>query len=282
MRGTFGTGANDRYGIGVGDYSGKNYLSYNAETASEFVLMAGDGAVKINEGGITIFDAGDATSRVDWYYDDSGTARAIGSVFGDYATSGNLWVSAYKSTGDPWGSAKVILEALDYTGGTSNSRVTLDSGGTITMDPDTAVVVIGAGLWVGNGAVATSVGDIVATGDIFTKEWTDYSATSTITGWSSYTEKQLNYKKVGKLVLVQFSIYGTSNSTSTSFTLPFANSSNRVDLLCRAADNGTVVFGLMELSSGGSTSIFYQFPGLGNWTASNQKNIHGEFFYEAA
>ena len=40
--------------------------------------------------------------------------------------------------------------------------------------------------------------------------WTDYSATSTIVGWSSYTTKSIFYKKIGKLVFVQFVISGVA------------------------------------------------------------------------
>jgi hypothetical protein len=56
MRGTYGTGANDRYGIGIGDYSGGNYLSYNAKVADQFILKAGGGAVAISGSGIRIED----------------------------------------------------------------------------------------------------------------------------------------------------------------------------------------------------------------------------------
>lgn len=51
----------------------------------------------------------------------------------------------------------------------------------------------------------------------------DYSATSTITGWSSFTVKQLNYAINGKVATVWFQIEGTSNSSTTSVTLPFTN-----------------------------------------------------------
>ena len=54
MRGTYNTGANDRYGIGIGDYSSGNYISYNAETADQFILKAGAGSVTMNEDGLSI------------------------------------------------------------------------------------------------------------------------------------------------------------------------------------------------------------------------------------
>jgi hypothetical protein len=57
-------------------------------------------------------------------------------------------------------------------------------------------------------------------------DWVDYSATSTIVGWSSFTAKKIRYRVVGKLVFVTAQLTGTSNSTTTSFTLPFTSSSN--------------------------------------------------------
>jgi hypothetical protein len=54
MNGAFGTGSNDRYGFGVGDYDAGNYISYNAELPNTFLLSAGDGAVSIDEDGFHI------------------------------------------------------------------------------------------------------------------------------------------------------------------------------------------------------------------------------------
>jgi hypothetical protein len=43
MRDSYGTGAFDRYGMGIGDYAGGNYLSYNAEIANAFKIKTGAG-----------------------------------------------------------------------------------------------------------------------------------------------------------------------------------------------------------------------------------------------
>lgn len=51
MYGAFGTGANNYYGFGVGDYAGGNYLRY--ETNGGFLLMAGVGQLGIDADGIT-------------------------------------------------------------------------------------------------------------------------------------------------------------------------------------------------------------------------------------
>jgi hypothetical protein len=64
LRGTFGTGANDRYGIGIGDYAGGNYLSYNAEMADGFVISAGGGKTWIDGNGLIL--SSDGTGLVRW------------------------------------------------------------------------------------------------------------------------------------------------------------------------------------------------------------------------
>jgi hypothetical protein len=58
--------------------------------------------------------------------------------------------------------------------------------------------------------------------------WVDYSATSTIVGWSSFTTKIIRYYVVGKIVTVLYQLAGNSNSTTTTFTLPFTNANNNV------------------------------------------------------
>jgi hypothetical protein len=41
------------------------------------------------------------------------------------------------------------------------------------------------------------------TGDLYQVSWTDYSATSTIVGWSSFTEKFIYYKKRTRQIINQ-------------------------------------------------------------------------------
>jgi len=49
--------------------------------------------------------------------------------------------------------------------------------------------------------------------------WIDYSATSTTVGWSSFTTKEIWILIIGDTLFCQFSLVGTSNSTTTSFTI---------------------------------------------------------------
>lgn len=53
MNGSFGTTA-ERYGIGIGDYAGGNYLSYNAEEAGALRLKGGAGGVTFDGEGLEI------------------------------------------------------------------------------------------------------------------------------------------------------------------------------------------------------------------------------------
>jgi len=109
--------------------------------------------------------------------------------------------------------------------------------------------------------------------------WTDYSATSTITGWGSFTSKEIYTKKIGDKVFVQFRIVGTSNATSASFTLPYQANSNPLysEISVTYSDNGsTLALGRGYLQGGTSTlNVGISF------TNSGTKQISGQFFYEA-
>lgn len=111
--------------------------------------------------------------------------------------------------------------------------------------------------------------------------WTDYSATSTIVGWSSYTTKSIYYKDIGKTRFVTFMLYGTSNSTSASFTLPSA-SSNTVgtNVGIRVIDNSVEgAVGIIGLLANSSTVTCYKSL-LAAWTSSGDKLVSGQFFYD--
>ncbi len=71
MRDAYGIGANDFWGLGVGDFSGGNYMKY--DDSGGFVVKSGDGAVQIDEDGIkiesgTTFGQGDPDEIT--FYDD--------------------------------------------------------------------------------------------------------------------------------------------------------------------------------------------------------------------
>ncbi len=109
--------------------------------------------------------------------------------------------------------------------------------------------------------------------------WTDYSGTSTIVGWTSYTTKQLNYKKIGTLVFVQMWLDGTSNNIATTFTLPFAAVAANFGGPIRIMDNGTYALGIYTLPGSSSLVTVLPAPTGGTWTASGTKRVLGEFWY---
>lgn len=139
-------------------------------------------------------------------------------------------------------------------------------------------------------SASPTVTNLVATTDIYTTALTDYTATSTITGWSSFTagRKFIYYKKIGKTVFVQFWLEGTSNATTVSFTLPVAPTGTTYPVtavaLGSAMDNGSVLTtaGHLELLAGDTTVTCYTNMATATWTAANTKRVGGQFFYETA
>jgi hypothetical protein len=140
LRGIYGTGANDRYGIGVGDYSGGNYMSYNAETSGKFIIKSGTGALSITGDGIAITDADDATSRISWFYDSSGNLQFMGNVYGNYQSgddTATTWVNTVADTGastpTDWTNAQSMLVGQNVTTN-DMGRVTAHSDGYVFIE----------------------------------------------------------------------------------------------------------------------------------------------------
>lgn len=113
-------------------------------------------------------------------------------------------------------------------------------------------------------------------------DWTDYSATSTIVGWSSFTAKIIRYRIIGKQMFIYFNISGTSNSTATTFTLP-NNSINANTFFCLAVDNGATSGAGYSFATNASNLIDLRKTATGGtWTASGTKQAFGQFFIEIA
>lgn len=113
--------------------------------------------------------------------------------------------------------------------------------------------------------------------------WGDYSTSSTVVGWSSFTNKQIYYKKIGNIVFVVFNIQGTSNSTSTSFTVPYSsNLGTTINIPIRIRDNGGAgTTGELSFYEGTKVTL-YRDLGESLWTNSGTKVTIGQFWYEAA
>jgi hypothetical protein len=117
--------------------------------------------------------------------------------------------------------------------------------------------------------------------------WIDFSEQSTIVGWSSFTVKRYRYKVVGNIVYVNIGIDGTSNSTSTNFTLPVVPKFNSSTTVTVTVDNGNTTLGGRFIILANTLSVDCQRPTSGGnllpistWTASGNKQVSGVFFYE--
>jgi hypothetical protein len=111
--------------------------------------------------------------------------------------------------------------------------------------------------------------------------WKDYSATSTIVGWSSFSEKAIEYKKIGKLVFVNFRLRGTSDDTSTTFTLPYSEEHvGHPIFMCRSEDNSNLAIAFGQMLSGSTVSLWPDLAASA-WTSSGTKSVYGQFWYEA-
>jgi hypothetical protein len=114
-------------------------------------------------------------------------------------------------------------------------------------------------------------------------DWTDYSATSTIVGWSSFTTKVLKYRVVGKQVFIIYDFDGTSNSATTTFTLPYS-AVNSTTATNYGVDNGAGNITTAILS--GSTVTLYRWTSLtvivASFTTSGSKRIFGQFNFQIA
>lgn len=106
-------------------------------------------------------------------------------------------------------------------------------------------------------ATDPGAGNLLVIGDIYSKVFTNYYSSSTITGFSSSTKGLINYQRIGRTVDVWIDLEGNSSSAIT-FTLPYKNNTGGTiyfygygtnaygpsvmdNLRCSVADGATVV-----------------------------------------
>jgi hypothetical protein len=117
--------------------------------------------------------------------------------------------------------------------------------------------------------------------------WADYSAVSSVTGWGSFATKKIYTMKIGKLVLVQFFITGTSDATTAQFTVPYVSSAAMGEAtgnLSFCQDNGTgnSTAGAIRMPDSGSVVNLYYANFTNAWTASGTKQAVGQFWFTQA
>lgn len=165
------------------------------------------------------------------------------------------------------------------------NKIVVGSSGTTTIK-ETQVTVDASGNIGSVGTITMNGGINNADGDIYNVAWTDYSSSSTVTGWSSFTNKKIFYKKIGNLIFFMFQLSGTSNSTAVSFTLPYAMTGDLQlqMLLGTATDTSSTITAnnaYFFIQTNGSTVYCYPNAVGSNWSAAGDKALKGQGFYES-
>jgi len=181
--------------------------------------------------------------------------------------------------------------AKTFTGAISASNLSGTNTGDQTLQQVTDLGAtttnsITANSFIKSGGTALQI--LTANGSVINTEWIDYSAISTIIGWSAYTTKTLKYVVIGKMLFVQYNILGTSNSSTTSFTLPFSSPASSIQQSNNniSVNNNTIYmgYGLIDVSS--SLVGFRYFTTAAAqtavWTASGNKTVRGILILEIA
>lgn len=120
---------------------------------------------------------------------------------------------------------------------------------------------------------------------LYDSGWIDYSATSTIVGWSSLPTKIIKYRVIGKQMFVMVNIQGTSNSTTTTYTLPF-NAINENNFIMHVGiNNGTGVQARADITKNSNIITHIYWTGVSsvsNYSNTGTKGIFEQFFIEIA
>jgi predicted HAD superfamily Cof-like phosphohydrolase len=182
-------------------------------------------------------------------------------------------ISSYGTIAGTWRYALLAVGAAN----TNPQAKIQDSAATTYVDTASSANTI---LFAANGTVSA----YVTSTDIYSVPWTDYSEVSTITGFATFTTKQIYYKKIGKLFVFDFELGGTSNSNQTRFSLPspplldfgFSQSYTR--------DSGTAQTSLGRgvYSSANAAILCFKDGASASWTNTGTKTTRGQFFYETA
>lgn len=247
----------------VGDYSVVGTIGTQtiagAKTFSDNLSLVGD--IDISSGKTTGFIIG---------ADNGATTRTNN-------TAKRARISCYNYT-----NASAPISLLYCLNDGTNNDVYL-GGGTLTNYAATGLHFMTAAN--ATTAVGTEALTIDSSQDIYTVPWQDYSGSSTVVGFSATSTKLIYYKKIGKLVFVNFQFIGTSNSTSFTFTLPYSNNGNiLVRNHCYTVDAGTIkTVGRFNLPvSSNTVTIATDQTGTG-WTndgVAGNKQASGNFWYQ--
>lgn len=289
------TAFNKNFGSGAGQVAEGNALA---------VKITGPGSSQINQ----IFVAIDANGNAQMVPIKIDPVTRKVSLMGETEQDGDQWMKAGRFIQMSIDGKKTLLAAnkrgrFGYSS-TGLFSLTVDDGlgitGVLSVHPATlelknelikqsTSINNGASIIEGGQAVKKNQnigGDLGVVGDIKTVAWTDYGGTSIIAGFSSVTTKAIWYKKVGKIVFVNYLIFGASNSVNFTFTLPFTsiNSSNFVvRTAARVTENGSIqpTSGSIKLLQNSNIVNVYSDWNESSFTAGGSgKGAEGQFWYE--
>jgi hypothetical protein len=130
---------------------------------------------------------------------------------------------------------------------------------------------------------ASVVKNLHVDGDIYTTQFTEYTDSS-VDGFSPAPTQHIWYSKVGKQIHCWFNVYGTSNSGTFTFTLPYAASGVAAPInfrsLATISNDSTLVFGSYTLSD--STVFLAKNLSGDPFTSSGSKSAEGYLTYLTA
>lgn len=115
-----------------------------------------------------------------------------------------------------------------------------------------------------------------------TEDYIEGTFISTLVGWTGLESSTFNYVKIGSVVFVEGEFSGTSDSATTTITLPFAASIRQNVQLSYTKNNGTVEVpghGIVAISS--NVLTLYRYTEVA-WTASGTKTIGFSIWYKAS
>ncbi len=106
---------------------------------------------------------------------------------------------------------------------------------------------------------------------------TDYAATSTIVGFSSFTTKVIQVINMGAYDIINYDIGGNSNTTTLTFTIPNALSATApaVSNVMHSQSGATLGSGLHQIANNSTTVNCYFNVSSAAWTASSTKRVRG-------
>ena len=126
-------------------------------------------------------------------------------------------------------------------------------------------------------------------GKVTDSAWVDYSATSTIVGFTAYAVKLIQYRLLGnKTMIVQFQIESTAlngSGTASSFTLPFNASTwgTQYFIYHSLNNNTTQTGGVATLAASSNVVNFYPTAATGSlWTTLTTRWIQGQIIVNIA